>query len=466
MSSYRPVTNIEIKADAYLLEYIQKQCREKQIKFISNATNKSILKLRTEADLHYQAELLNNLWKQLLSDAIIFLKKKDNRELYHDRVTMGTEKLCDFLNEFQKFEPILYGSVPNYRDHIAHVLRVYFLGQYLIENAIGFENISFSRSDFVSPPEKEAMWCIIALTHDLGVSLEKVHDINQKVRSMLQKFGNIPVQEIGYSYFAQFGAFSEFAVKFMSSDVATVNAHEKRAREDEKRNEGREKKPKEEFTTRIQSKYYQKLLAALGNFNHGVMSSIILMKDLVYFKESDYKLDQSKYLDEEDARQFMIRREILRAIAAHSCDDIYHLTIRNFPFLLTVCDEMQEWGRPRLVDVFKRGETSTKLTINKFDGETVDYRVTFYFREDSKASEEERKNAKREVMRYCLAKREKWLNVLRSAVGGDLRKLTLNFEVEDASIAEIETYTLHHPNPRDVKMTPINEELGKRLVSD
>lgn len=376
--------------------------------------------------------------------------------MYHDRVTMGTEKLCDFLNEFQKFEPILYGSVPNYRDHIAHVLRVYFLGHYLIRNAIGFENISFSRSDFVSAPEKEAMWCIIALTHDLGVSLEKVQDINQKVRSMLQKFGNIPVQEIGYSYFAQFGAFSEFAVKFMSSDITGVNEGEKGKKR------GRNK-VQEEFTTRIQSKYYQKFLAALSNFNHGVMSSIILMKDLVYFKESDYKLDQSKYLDAEDARQFMMRREILRAIAAHSCNDIYHLKIGNFPFLLTVCDEMQEWGRPKLVDVFKRGETSTKLTINKFDERIVDYRVTFYFREESKASEEERENAKREVIAYCIAKREKWLNVLRSAVGGKLRELTLKFEVEDATIAEKETYTLRHPNPKDIEITPSNEALKKRL---
>jgi hypothetical protein len=308
----------------------------------------------------------------------------------------------------------------------------------------------------VSAPEKEAMWCIIALTHDLGVSLEKVHDINQKVRSMLQKFGNIPVQEIGYSYFAQFGAFSEFAVKFMSSDVTGVNESEK----GKKRGGNR---VQEEFTTRIQSKYYQKFLAALGNFNHGVMSSIILMKDLVYFKESDYKLDQSKYLDAEDARQFMMRREILRAIAAHSCNDIYHLKIGNFPFLLAVCDEMQEWGRPKLVDVFKRGETSTKLTINKFDERIVDYRVTFYFREESKASEIESENAKREVIGYCIAKREKWLNVLRSAVGGKLRELTLKFEVEDATTAEKEIYTLHHPNPKDIEIAPSNEALKKRL---
>jgi hypothetical protein len=370
-------------------------------------------------------------------------------------MTLGTEQLCEFLKKFQEFEPILYGSVRNYRDHIAHVFRVYFLGQYLIKNAIGYENVSFPMSELVSFQEKEAMWCIIALTHDLGMSLEKVQDINKSVRSMLQQFGNIPVQELGYSYFTQFGSFSEFVVKFISSDLARVENRSKKA----------EIKPAtdEEYTTHIQSKYYQKFLAALGNFNHGVMSSIILMKDLVYFKESDYKLDQTKSLEKEDARQFIIRREILRSIAAHSCDDIYYLTINNFPFLLTVCDEMQEWGRPRLVDVFKRGESSTRLTINYFDDKSVNYRVTFYFRQDSKASEEERKNAKKEIIRYCIAKRIKWQNVLRSAVSGSKRELTLCFEVEDSTTAEKQTYLLKHVNPKDVSSIPENEVLEKLL---
>ena len=457
MSNYKPITNVEIDDDTYLLKYIKTQCADKKIQFISDPTIKSISELRTEADLHYQGELLNNLWKELITDAIVFLKSKDTREFYHDNMTLGTEKLCGFLKEFQNFEPILYGSVRNYRDHIAHVFRVYFLGQHLIKKAIGFQNINFPMSEFVSPSEKEAMWCIMALTHDLGTSLEKVQDINKSVRSMLQQFGNIPVQELGYSYFTQFGSFSEFVVKFISSDLAKL---------DNKIKKTEAKQENEEFTTHIQSKYYQKFLAALGNFNHGVMSSIILMEDLVYFKESDYKLDQTKSLEKEDARQFIIRREILRAIAAHSCDDIYHLGIKNFPFLLTACDEMQEWGRPRLVDVFKRGESSTKLAINLFDDKVVDYRVTFFFRQDSKASDEERKNAKREIIEYCLSKRNKWQNVLRSAVLGVKRELTLSFEVEDGTTAEKEVYSMKHENPSVVKFDPENEVLRERLKSN
>jgi hypothetical protein len=435
MSEYSPVKDLNIKDDSHFLKHIQEQCKKRNIAFVQDETRSCVKELK-DINLHYQAETLKKLWKLLIDDAISFLKAKDSREKFHDRLTLGTEDLYDFMEEFQKFEPILYSVVPNYRDHIAHVFRVYFLGQNIIGNAIGFKNVDFEMSSKVSISEKEAMWCIIALTHDIGYSLEKVHNINQRVRSMLQKFGNIPVQEIAYSYFTQFGTISEFVVRFLSSCIVETNG---------------------KFATHIQAKYYQKFLAALGNFNHGVMSSIILMKDLVYFKESDYELDKTKHLDEEDARQFMIRREILRAIAAHSCDDIYYLGIKNFPFLLTVCDEMQEWGRPRLVDVFKRGESSTELTINKFDGKIVDYKVTFTL--DSKASEEDKKYAEKDVRDYCAAKRDKWLKVLRSAVGGKDRDLTLNFEVEDKTSAELKKYSLKHINPQEVKMDPERKDL-------
>jgi hypothetical protein len=53
--------------------------------------------------------------------------------------------------------------------------------------------------------------------------------------------------------------------------------------------------------------------------------------------------------------------------------------------------------------------------------------------------------------------------VLRSAVGGNLRELTLKFEVEDATVAEKEVYALHHPNPRDFETMPSKEALKNRL---
>lgn len=431
MSKYKPIKDLNIRDDTFLLESIKKEA--KRIKFIGEPARSLISELRN-VELHLQTETLIKLWKRLIGDAIIFLKSKDDREKYHDRMTLGTEKLFKFLKEFQNFEPILYGAVPNYRDHIAHVFRVFLLGHHIITNAIGFARIDPKRKELpISPEEKEALWCISALTHDLGYSLQVIHHINQRVRSMLQQFGNIPVQELGYSYFTQFGNISEFGVRFLSSDVIQAEKG---------------------FSTHLQAKYYQKLLSALSNFNHGVISSIILMKDLVYFKESDYMLDTYKPLEKEDARQFLIRREILRTIASHSCVDIYYLGIKNFPFLLTLCDEMQEWGRPRLVDVTKRGGSRTELMIHRFDDKVADYEITFAFPIDYKPSDDERTNAGKEVEDYFKNKCKKWLNVLRSAVGGKQRDLKLNFTVEDRTGYSVKTYSLKHTNPADFKISP------------
>ena len=55
--------------------------------------------------------------------------------------------------------------------------------------------------------------------------------------------------------------------------------------------------------------------------------------------------DSSFLFDNEDARQFYIRRDILRAISSHTCENIYHIDVATFPMILFVCDELQEWGR-------------------------------------------------------------------------------------------------------------------------
>jgi hypothetical protein len=435
MSAHSAVEKLSISDDRYILDYFSNERVNKEMTFIRNSTRTQLKKLR-DVELPLQDEnLMLTLWKSLVDDAIIFLKRRDTREKYHDDRTLGTDEMLAFLREFQRFEPILFGAVPNYRDHVAHAFRVFVLGQSIIKKAIGFENLKLKEDLFeISPQEKEAMWCLCSLTHDLGYSLEVIHHINQRVRSMLQKFGNIPVQELEYSYFAQFGNISEFAVKFLSSDITKLN--------------------KDSFSTHLQAKYYIKFLSALGNFNHGVISSIILMKDLVYFKESDYALDHFKPLKNEDARQFMIRREILRAIASHSCDDIYYLGIKNFPFLMTVCDEMQEWGRPRLVDITKRGGSKTELTINKFDGKIVDYKVSFSPVAGLHPSEGEKHYMQEEVATYFRKKTNKWLNLLRSAVGGKERDLKLNFTVEDKISSTTKTYSIKHVNPKEITIEP------------
>src|SRR5699024_2685009 len=85
---------------------------------------------------------------------------------------------------------------------------------------------------------------------------------------------------------------------------------------------------------------------------HGILSAIIIYKLLIYFLESDFNINEDYRFDEEESRQFYIRREILRTISAHTCHDVYHLDMLNFAFLLIMVDDAQEWGRKRISELY------------------------------------------------------------------------------------------------------------------
>ena len=105
--------------------------------------------------------------------------------------------------------------------------------------------------------------------------------------------------------------------------------------------------------TEIQTKFRDKFSKSLEEYKHGIFSSLLLFKNFTYFLESDYYISGDN-LSEEDLRQFYIRKEILRSIAGHTCPKIYHLSLNTLSFLLILCDELQEWNRPKFDDLIKR----------------------------------------------------------------------------------------------------------------
>jgi len=94
---------------------------------------------------------------------------------------------------------------------------------------------------------------------------------------------------------------------------------------------------------------------------------------LLYFLESDFNLNDDHIYDEQDARQFYIRREILRAMAAHTCSDVYNVYLTTFSSLLYLCDEMQEWGRKSWNEMYSGlNSRNVVLKINEFSPTKVD----------------------------------------------------------------------------------------------
>jgi hypothetical protein len=332
----------ENKTDAALL----KDLRKEPPSFIQSDTKKILDKLQLKS-LRGQHDKLLDLWPRLLTDALRCLKQNDPREwdrsrkgvsyasFFHEG-SLGVDQLRKVLENFARFEGMLYGASPDrYRDHIAHAFRVWLIGQAILVSDKCFDG-KLCETDTVgegiATEEWQCMWAIAALCHDLGYPLSHIDRINSLAREALQGMGLVHGGDLRFTFSQQLLPFHDTVMKLMASRPVSLSG------------EGG-------FTTHLQNKYYMKLLKSLDELAHGVVSSVLLSKALVYFLESDLSHDSRSPLKEEDARQFVIRREILRAIAGHTCQDIYHLQFDSLAFLLYMIDEVQCWGRPTLEEL-------------------------------------------------------------------------------------------------------------------
>jgi hypothetical protein len=418
---------------------------------------KEIGELKSDKELSLQKDQLLKIWDLLIGSAIVYLKSKDKREKHHDDEDYGVSNLSKFFRSYTDFESVFYGADKHYRDHVSHMFKVFLLGELLLTEKKLFAKIQigelFLDEKFkILDEEKEAVWCIISLTHDLGYGMRLVPNINKKTRSMLEKFDIFDIHELGFPFPNQ--PFNEFVIKIASSELRELTENEKellKKKDDEK------KPPLEDrrkYVNHIQSKYLLKFSRSFDHFSHGIFSSILLVKNCIYFLERDFSRNLSKPLNQLDARNFLIRQTILRSIASHDCDEIYYLTLPQFPFLLRIIDEMQDWGRPGLSDLFKH-KPEIDLFVDKLDDANISYRCVYRNNLNAPLDAKDKKEFNDIIKAEFIRKCEIFRKILRSAVGGELRKLILTFTVVDL-ITEPKkdqiTYSFIHTNPKDVKV--------------
>lgn len=380
--------NDEGKGDQVLLQYLKK---DTSVNFLSTKTRKLIRRIDDTSNLNKaRGRLLKDVWPAVLKDALKVLKKNDPREwpkgkkdntigTFFDEASLGITELQEVLRGFSEFEGVMYGASPEkYRDHIVHSFRVWIIGQGLLKRCFsGILTADTKLSSTIRSLEWECMWAIVALCHDIGYPLSQLERINERARNAFTRQGLLPQGDLRFTFSQQMQPFHDALIRLMASKPVKL-AENTRPPKDE------EKKEKEKiYVTHLQNKYYLKLLKSFDNLDHGVVSSLLISKALVYFLESDLCHDWWSPLTEEDARQFLIRREILRAIASHTCSDIYHLEFNTLSFLLYMADEIQCWGRPTLaklqeepvgtmngqVEVKEFGKTKIHIIISTDDEE-------------------------------------------------------------------------------------------------
>ena len=331
----------------------------------------------------------------------------------------GIDELAHYFDDFVDFESVLYGTGDFYRDHIHHVLQVWGIGIGLLwgsekiklKLSEGFDvsekdfhfQIENSKERYISKSELWAIWTITALCHDLGYPLEKASQINQKVKKIVNHFGCLNFNELNFN----FDILNSFIVekflnivssktfrpeeKILPSNISADSLALESPKPSKtpvtslKATKGDPAKPQvskaacdnlcpescknntSHNKTEIQHKFRDKFAKSLEDYKHGSLSGLLLFKKLTYFLETDFAQEKCS-LDCEDLRQFYIRKEILRAICGHTCPKIYHLDLNTISFLLILCDELQEWGRPRFEELLS-GDVEERQTtrIEKFE---------------------------------------------------------------------------------------------------
>lgn len=326
---------------------------------------------------------LRAIWKSLIIDAINFLRINDARErsFWKDNKqsksspndadavgplnAYGVEELYSYFEEFTVFESILYGADNRYRDHVQHPLIVWMIGINILFENVEYFSFRVATKELakveigesaphdcletksvplkISSAEIGAMWTIIALTHDLGYPLQKVDKINAQLQKMLERFGRVDFSASEFNIGHQHSHLVKHLLALLSSSLencATVNELI--------------------FYSHLRAKYLAKFSKSWEAFDHGIVSSFILLRSLNYFLETDLTDNDGKRLKAEDARQFIIRAEMLHAIAAHTTPKIYHILANNLAFLLLLADDLHEWNRPTMSDIMAHDQSGAQ----------------------------------------------------------------------------------------------------------
>ena len=333
-----------------------------------------------DSDDDYQifmfVDQIKELWKIVIGKSIKCLRFFDKREPFIENaskhpVAYGINELGSYFEEYTQFESMLYGGGKYYRDHVVHVFRVWLLGlNCLLENQSDYlERITIQKNVEVNNLEKLSIWSMIALTHDLGYPLEKAQGIIEKTKSMMKTFVSNPTISMDLSFNGIQTNMNDYVVRFIRSKMRECKPLCVQNRENQEENQ-----EEKHYVARLQPKYYYKFEKSLEGYKHGILSATIIYKLFIYFLESDFSINEDYEFNEEEARQFYIRREILRTISSHTCHDVYHLDMMNFSFLLIMMDDAQEWGRKRISELYvKKSSNYDFESVTAYFGEAGEY---------------------------------------------------------------------------------------------
>ncbi len=381
-----------------LLDKYKKWVDEREIEFLKDISDglrgriiQLIEKLRAEVIRAEEADDLSRnlkwykahqigekLWQELASAALNKI----------DKGSKGNRNLFTFLKRATEFEDLLYGLDVYYRDHTLHSLWVYFIGEYILrdhlpelhnnlnwylyndieayEEAYSYPNelVDFAKikqrelNNKVQEEYRDAIWCIIALCHDLGYSLEKLKLLNKKVRDVVDLFDIPNITDVGYFLDVEHQNLISQFLELMAMDVRIVPSEDYKKESQEKDNRGHKKKKDDEGkdTKSLEEKTlikcyrddstYWRLCRALEKKQHGLLGAYLIYKILGIFADTSVRGSAEEWgLEDEEVIDNVIRGDILFAIAQHTFDFTHLYELNSLADILILADELEEFSR-------------------------------------------------------------------------------------------------------------------------
>jgi hypothetical protein len=254
-----------------------------------------------------------------------------------------SEKNPSLFKCVEDFEPILRRKDLPYRDHFMHSFNVFLLGYYIINKL----NENYPDRNYFGTEDWNLTWMLTSTFHDVAYPVQEteswLNDLFEKFLGVNPKL-SLNVTQIIPPIYTDF--------------MKMLSRHHKFGRKDDIASG--------DDLERINWLHYDELGAGLVRKDHGVLGALMLCHSMAI---------RERFLDEPHPLDFLKNHlPACHAISLHTLESI-PVSFKKHPFayLLILCDELQDWGRPSNRD--ERNLELKNVIIDRHDVPTLKFEI-------------------------------------------------------------------------------------------